>query len=227
MRGRDLFGSTRAAGPSCLACEVEGVWRLLLSWDPRRHLGTDIYLGIVSLLGGNGVSILLRFGGEASFCRRRFYPSSRRVAEPSEDTSGGASRSHLQRRGADGRMDFPSHCPGLGGGGDMRHDGRRQTTAADDGGGRRRRQTTAEDSGGDHRPQPHLPPPPPPPLLIAHRVAEQPTPHIKSICNGYLFRGNPRGDPYHMRRKRRRTTAVEDSGGGIYEIESTTVIICC
>ena len=137
-----------------------------MSWDPRRHLGTDIYLGIVSLLGGNGVSILLRFGGEASFCRRRFYPSSRRVAEPSEDTSGGASRSHLQRRGADGRMDFPSHCPGLGGGGDMRHDGRRQTTAADDGGGRRRRQTTAEDSGGDHRPQPHLPPPRPPPSSL-------------------------------------------------------------
>ena len=99
MRGRDLFGSTRAAGPSCLACEVEGVWRLLLSWDPHRHLGTDIYLGIVSLLGGNSVSILLRLGDEGAFRRRRFYPSSRRVAEPSEDTPGGASHLHLQRRG--------------------------------------------------------------------------------------------------------------------------------
>lgn len=99
-------------------------------------------------------------------------------------------------------------------------------------GGRQRLQTTAAaDDGGGQRGGPQTtassPPPPPPPLLIAHRVAEQPTPHIKSICNGYLFRGNPRGDPYHMRRKRRRTTAVEDSGGGIYEIESTTVIICC
>ena len=158
MRGRDLCGSTRVAGPSCLACEVEGVWRLLLSWDPRRHLGTDIYLGIVSLLGGDGISILLRLGGEGAFCRRRFYPSSRRVAEPSEDTSGGASCSHLQRRGADGRMDFPSHCPGLGGG-DMQHDGRRDTHHRT-GGGRRWWQTTAEDSGGDHRPQPHLPSPP-------------------------------------------------------------------
>ena len=89
-----------------------------MSWEPCRHVGTDIYLGIVSLLGDIGVSILLRLGREGAFRRRRFYPSSRRVAEPSEDTPGGASRSHLQRRGADGRMYFPSNCPRLGGGGD-------------------------------------------------------------------------------------------------------------
>ena len=118
-----------------------------LSWDCFL-VGRERRLNLAQAWGGGGIP------------KMAVYPLSRRVAEPSEDTSGGASCSHLQRRGADGRMDFPSHCPGLGGGGNMRHDGRRQTTAADDGGGRRRRQTTAEDSGGDHRPQPHLPSPP-------------------------------------------------------------------
>ncbi len=156
MQGRNLVGSMRAAGPSCLACEVKGVWRLLLSWDLHQHLGMDIYLGIVSLLGGNGISILLRLGGEGAFRRRRFYPSSHCVAEPSKDTSGGVSRLHLQQHGADGSMEFPSHCPGLGSGGNMRHDGRRDTRRRTGGSERRRWQTTAEDSRGDHRPQPHL-----------------------------------------------------------------------
>ena len=63
MRGRDLVGSTRAEGPSCLACEVKGVWRLLLSWDPHRHLRTGIYLGLFPYWAAMASRSCLGLGG--------------------------------------------------------------------------------------------------------------------------------------------------------------------
>ena len=64
-----------------------------------------------------------------------------------------------------------------------------------------------------HPPQHHLLSPLPPPLLIARRIAKQPTSHIKGICNGYLFRGNPREDPDHIRRTVVVASAVAVGGG--------------
>ena len=112
---------------------------------------------------------------------------------------------------------------------DMMAGGRQrlQTTAAADDGGRRRRQTTAEDSGGDHRPQPHLPPPRPPPssLLTASPNSQH---HTLKVSAMGTFLGETREETLIIcggsgGGQRRWRTA----GGGIYEIESTTVIICC
>ena len=66
------------------------------------------------MLSGNGVSILLRHGGGRG--------NSRTVVS-----------SFVQRCGADGRMDLLSHCPGLGGCGDI--DGRREVGVFVGGGG--------------------------------------------------------------------------------------------
>jgi hypothetical protein len=81
------------------------------------------------VLSGNGVSILLRHGGGRG--------NSRTVVS-----------SFVQRRGADGRMDLLSHCPGLGGCGDI--DGRREVVVFVGGGGGREglRPTSSAALGG-------------------------------------------------------------------------------